>query len=138
MELTRKRRSEWIKQDPSPPLPEILDKFPHLQRSRWVIYVCCKVILLLFYCIQLRKEFKVIVSLDEVSTVIDSWIDYKEKLIKLAKIESATRPVLKKLLRSLPECEDLTSPNGEFYGWSNSYVVYRGVYSVSAMISFAA
>ena len=58
-----------------------------------------------------------IVLLDEVSTFMDYWIDWKEKLFKLAKIELVTRPVLIKLLRSLPECDDLPNPNGNQVLW---------------------
>ena len=52
-------------------------------------------------------------SLDDVSAVIENWIDWGQKIMKFAEIESTTRPVIKKLIRSLPECEDLFNPDGQ-------------------------
>ena len=52
-------------------------------------------------------------SLDDVSAVIENWIDWGQKIMKFAEIESTTRPVIKTLIRSLPESEDLFNPDGQ-------------------------
>ncbi len=41
------------------------------------------------------------------TSLTDSWPDWEEKLIKYAKIEAATRPIIKKALDEVEkECED--------------------------------
>jgi len=50
---------------------------------------------ILFCCTKLRREFKVVASLDDLSMVMETWVEWREKILKFAEIESATRPVIK-------------------------------------------
>jgi len=68
--------------------------------------------ILLFCCTQLQRKFKAVASLDDVSMVMETWVKWREKILKFAEIESATRPVIKKLPRCLPKCEEVFCPNG--------------------------
>jgi len=66
------------------------------------------------YCYtQLRREFKAVASLADVSMVMETWVEWREKILKFAEIESTTRPVIKKLLRCLPQCKELFCPNSK-------------------------
>ena len=61
----------------------------------------------------MRREFKAIASFeDDFHSMIDGWLDWREKLIQLAKLESTTRPMIKKLLEALEECDKLPYPQG--------------------------
>ena len=65
-------------------------------------------------CIQVRREFKAIVSFeDDVHSMMDNWLEWREKIIKFAKKESVTRPLLKKLLQHLEKCHELLYPHGQ-------------------------
>ena len=44
--------------------------------------------------------------------MVENWLEWREKLIQLAKLESATRPMIRKLLNSLDECDELLYPEG--------------------------
>lgn len=58
--------------------------------------------------IQIRREFKAIVSFEEDSaSLMDGWMEVQERLVELSKIESSTRAYLKKILEGLEECEEL-------------------------------
>ena len=62
----------------------------------------------------MRREFKAVVSLeDDIPSVMDGWLEWKEKLIQMAKLESATRPMIKKLLEGLERCDELHCPQGQ-------------------------
>lgn len=64
----------------------------------------------------MRREFKAIVSLeDNIPSVMDCWLEWKEKLIQMAKLESVTRPMIKKLLEGLEQCNELHCPQGIYY-----------------------
>ena len=39
MEKTKMQRCLWIRQEPTPLLSEVIDKFPHLSTSRWVSFI---------------------------------------------------------------------------------------------------
>lgn len=45
--------------------------------------------------------------------MMDNWIEWRERIVKLAKKESATRPLLKKLLDDLERCHELPYPHGQ-------------------------
>lgn len=45
---------------------------------------------------------------------MDGWIEIREKIVELSKIECSTRPYLKKLLDGLEKCEELPYPNGKY------------------------
>ena len=63
-----------------------------------------------------RCEFKAIVSFEsDNSSMMDGWQSWKEKIIKFAKIESVTRPMIKKLLEGLEECDELPYPHGQHF-----------------------
>lgn len=54
------------------------------------------------FLIQLRREFQSIVSLDDRATsFLEKWPHWSEKLLKVAKLESSSCPVLQKLLDTL-------------------------------------
>ena len=44
---------------------------------------------------------------------MDGWIEIREKIVELSKIECSTRPYLKKLLDGLEKGEELPYPNGK-------------------------
>ena len=70
---------------------------------------------ILICILQLRQEFKQIIDkeLDDVSTMMNSWPDWCDKLVKLSRLESNTRPYLRKILQNLTEVEP-GDDNGEF------------------------
>lgn len=49
---------------------------------------------------------------DDFSSIVENWLEWRDKLIQLAKMESATRPMMKKLLNNLDECDELLYPEG--------------------------
>ena len=62
----------------------------------------------------MRREFKaVICSEDNIYSLLDNWQEWREKIIQLSKLESTTRPLLKKLLGGVDKCEELTFPEGK-------------------------
>ena len=50
---------------------------------------------------------------DDVSTMMNSWPDWCDKLVKLSRLESNNRPYLRKILPNLTEVEP-ADDNGEF------------------------
>ena len=69
------------------------------------------------YYIQLHREFKSILSYTEtVSSLMNSWPEWKEKLIKLSKLESKTRPNIKKIIDVL-ENEDNNESEGKYISY---------------------
>ena len=80
--------------------------------------------------------------------VMETWVEWREKILKFAEIESTTRPVIKKLLRCLPQCEELFCPIREVQnrngGWaceniehvenSRLYTLVRVYYNNDSMI----
>ena len=68
--------------------------------------------------LQLHREFKFILSRAEtVTSLLDSWPEWKQKLIELSKLESKTRPNIRKVLDVL-ESED----NKEYEGKTGVYI----------------
>lgn len=64
-------------------------------------------------CLQIRREFKSVAGFeDDIHSVLDAWQEWKEKIIQFAKLESLTRPILKKLLEALEECDELVYTHG--------------------------
>lgn len=49
---------------------------------------------------------------DNFSSIVENWLEWREKLIQLARMETATHPIIKKLLNSLDECDELLYPEG--------------------------
>lgn len=49
---------------------------------------------------------------EDIHSMLEDWLEWSEKIIKLAKKESATRPLLKKLLGDLENCHELPYSNG--------------------------
>ena len=47
------------------------------------------------------------------SSLMDSWPEWRDKLIQFSKLESVTRPVLKKLLSDLEAKDGIMHPDGE-------------------------
>ena len=45
--------------------------------------------------------------------MLDNWLEWREKIVKLSKKESATRPMLKKLVEDLEKCQELLYPHGQ-------------------------
>ena len=110
MEKTKLRRYQWIRSE-HPLVSEIIKTFPHLASSRWVSITFRKCIIINF---QVRWEFKSIVSLEEdYASLMDGWTQIREKIVELSKIESSTRPYLKKVLEGLENCEELSYPCGK-------------------------
>ena len=57
--------------------------------------------------IQIRREFKAIVSCEEdPASLMDGWIEVQERIVELSKIESSSRPYLKKVIAGLEKCEE--------------------------------
>jgi len=40
---------------------------------------------------------------------LENWLEWKEKLIQVAKVEASTRPSIKRLLEQLPSCDEISS-----------------------------
>ena len=54
-------------------------------------------------------------SLEEnIHSTVDNWLEWREKIIKFAKKESATRPLLKRLLEDFEKCHRLLYPHGQY------------------------
>ena len=52
----------------------------------------------------MRREFKGVISFDDnVNSLMDSWPEWCRKLIKLSKLESSSRPLIRKILAKLDE-----------------------------------
>ena len=63
----------------------------------------------------MRRKFKAIVSLEnDIPLVMDGWLERKDKLIQMAKLESVTHPMIKKLLEGLEQCDKLHCPQGQY------------------------
>lgn len=112
MEKTQVYRQLWI-QNERPLVSEIIEQFPHLQSSKWVSnYYFQKMIFIT--TAQMRRDFKAITCFeDKIHLLLDNWQEWKEKLIQFAKLESCTRPFLKKLLEGLDKCDELAYPHGK-------------------------
>ena len=55
-------------------------------------------------------------SLDaSAGSLMDSWPEWRDKLIQFSKLESATRPALKKLLGDLETKDSVACPDGECF-----------------------
>ena len=55
---------------------------------------------------QLRREFREVIGIEgRITSLMDSWPDWEQKLIALSKVESATRPAIKSTLQQLDESE---------------------------------
>jgi len=68
-----------------------------------------------FPSLQLRREFKSVAALTSTAgSLMDSWPEWREKVIQLAKLESATRPVLK-VLGDLEGKDSVVCPDGECF-----------------------
>lgn len=62
----------------------------------------------------MHKEFRAILSLeDKISSLKKEWPLWVEKLLKFAKIESSSRPALKKLIDELETTVDVDKKEGE-------------------------
>ena len=46
-------------------------------------------------------------------SLLDNWQEWREKIIQLSKLESSTRPLLRKVLADIDKCEELTYPEGK-------------------------
>lgn len=46
-------------------------------------------------------------------SLLDTWQEWREKIIQLSKLESSTRPLLRKVLAGIDNCEELTYPEGK-------------------------
>ena len=46
---------------------------------------------------------------------MDTWPEWKEKLIRFAKLESANRPALRKLLNDLDRSQEFSHADGELF-----------------------
>ena len=78
-----------------------------------VILLSESLFILLITFVQVRREFKAVISFeDNIHSLLDNWQEWKEKLIQFAKLESLTRPFLKKLLENLDKCDELAYPHG--------------------------
>ena len=49
----------------------------------------------------------------DIHSLLDNWQEWKEKIIQLSKLESSTRPLLRKVLAGVDKCEELTYPDGQ-------------------------
>ena len=49
----------------------------------------------------------------DIMSMMDGWQEWKEKLLQLAKLESVTRPLIKKLLEGLKESDELLCPDSQ-------------------------
>ena len=113
MEKTRGRRQQWIRSD-HPLVSEVITKFPHLASSRWVSIMYTFITKAWYQFLQIRREFKAIVSFEEdPASLMDGWVEIQEKIVELSKIESSTRPYLKRVLEGLKKCEELPYSCGE-------------------------
>lgn len=53
----------------------------------------------------MRREFEAITTFEtSVNSLMDTWPEWCEKLLKFAKLESSTRPVIKKIIAKLEDC----------------------------------
>lgn len=48
-----------------------------------------------------------------VASLMDTWPEWKEKLIHLAKLDSGTRPMIKRILEKLERQEQIVYPDGK-------------------------
>ena len=61
----------------------------------------------------MRKEFRSIVSLDDkVTSLKGDWPAWTEKLLKVAQIESSSRPALNKMIEGLKSTTDVDNIDG--------------------------
>ena len=49
---------------------------------------------------------------EDIHSILDDWLEWSEKITKFAQKESATHPLLKKLLGDLEKRGDLPYPHG--------------------------
>ena len=64
----------------------------------------------------MRREFKSVAALTTTAgSLMDSWPEWRKKLIQFAKLESATRPVLKKVLGDLESEDSVACPDGKSF-----------------------
>ena len=62
----------------------------------------------------MRREFKEIVPLDcKAELLMNSWPDWCVKILGFAKVESDSRPLIKKLLKKLEESDAFAYPEGD-------------------------
>ena len=62
----------------------------------------------------MRREFKAIVSMEgSVKDSIKEWSMWCKKIVELGKVESATRPFIKKLLDRVEESVKFVKPDGK-------------------------
>jgi len=46
--------------------------------------------------------------------MMNDWPDWSTKIIEFSKLESTTRPFIRKLIAGLDKCDGLADPNGMF------------------------
>ena len=62
----------------------------------------------------MRREFKAIVSFENDSaSMIEGWLEWSEKVIEFSRLESSTRPFLRKLLGDLEKSDQFPYPCGK-------------------------
>ncbi|XP_065901741.1 uncharacterized protein [Dysidea avara] len=95
MEATKTKRRYWIRNS-EPMLSKVIENFPVLSSSRWI-----------------RLEFKELVSYEaNINKLMETWPEWRRKIMALAKLEAVHRPLIKKLVDILDEeDEDLHSPD---------------------------
>ena len=57
----------------------------------------------------------------EAGSLMDSWPNWKDKLIQFSKLESATRPVLKKLLSDMESKDSVACPDGKHVTFQKNF-----------------
>ena len=62
----------------------------------------------------MQREFKAVICLeDNIYSLLDNSQEWREKIIKLTKLESTTCTLLNKLLGGVDKCKELTFPEGK-------------------------
>ena len=93
-------------------IPHILYKSTGLQ-THDVQTICYHYVIHIFL-VQLRREFRSLLSLDTtVASLMDSWPQWREKLLKVAKVESVSRKRVKFILSQLENKEAFVHWEGE-------------------------
>ena len=67
-----------------------------------------------FIFLQMRREFKCVICLDEAAgTLMNTWPEWRRKLILFSQLESTSRPILEKLLSALETQNTSALPDGK-------------------------
>lgn len=98
------QRQKWIIED-KPLVCSVLSTFPPLQESKLVTIENNNnehyTIILQF--LQLRKEFRNVIDTENLKLLKEEWPEWMTKVIKFARLDACSRPLINRLLQDLDE-----------------------------------